>query len=144
MRPITIIIPLILLFFFSGCALGKKEWPSAVESEDTFTLKLMATAVQNNCIFMKVVVDGASHRLYRATIQYEYVGDGGGCVGCPFVPRDVVHFTRNQTEFDMSGNTLSLSLCGIDQDKEYRFRVAGKSELPASPIEYTDVYVTTP
>ena len=147
MRPLTTIFTILILTQFAlfGCALGKKEWPAARESEDTFKLELLAADVQNDCLLIEVAVIGAADKLYRASIQHESVGDeGGGCIGCPFVPRDAKHFTRNQKEFVLSGNKLSLSLCGLESDKEYRFRVAGKSELPTSPIVYTDVYVTTP
>jgi hypothetical protein len=129
----------------SGCALGKKEWPQPQQSEDTFTLEIMAAERTDTCLLLTIAVGGAAHRLYRASIQYEIVGggDGEGCAGCPFVPRDAVHFTRNQGAFDLVGNTLKLSLCTLEPDKEYRFRVAGKNDLPALPLTYTDVFVTT-
>jgi len=147
MRPFASICTLLLLaqFAFFGCALGKKEWPAAQDSEDTFALELMAADVQKDCLLIEVGVTGAVNRLYRATIQYENVGgEGGGCIGCPFVPRDAKHFTRNQKEFVLSDNKLSLSLCGLDPAMEYRFRVVGKSALATNPLVYTDVYVTTP
>lgn len=148
MRPFAAICVLLLLLQFAlfGCALGKKEWPAAQESDDSFTMELMVGDRQDNCLLLEVAVNGAVNRLYRASIQYEIVGDieGSGCEGCPFVPRDAVHFTRNQKDFVLNGHTLTLSLCNLDPGKEYRFRVAGKSELPTSPLVYTDVYVTTP
>lgn len=148
MRQMIIIITL-LLFAQSalwGCALGKKEWPSAQESEDSFSLELIQGVRQDNCLLLEVAVKGAAHRLWRASIQLETVGgdDSEGCIGCPFVPRDAVHFTRNQKGFVLEGNNLKLSICNLEQGKEYRFRVAGKSELSISPIVYTDVFVAEP
>jgi hypothetical protein len=129
-----------------GCALGKKEWPSAQESEDSFSLELINGVRQDNCLFLEISVKGATHRLWRASIQFEVVGgaDGDGCTGCPFVPRDAVHFTRDQKGFVFEGNNLKLSICNLEKDKEYRFRVSGKSELPTSPIVYTNVFVASP
>jgi len=126
--------------------MGKKEWPEPQESQDSFSLELLVGDKQDNCLLLEIAITGAVERLYRASIQYEFVGDveGAGCDGCPFVPRDAVHFTRNQKGFALNGNNLTLSLCGLDSGKNYRFRVAGKSELPTSPLVYTDVYVTTP
>ena len=148
MRPFSAICALLLLaqFVLFGCTLGKKEWPSAQQSEDTFSLELIKGERTDNCLLLEVAVSGAVERLYRASIQYEIVGggEGGGCEGCPFVPRDAVHFTRNQREFALQGNNLTLSLCTFEPGTQYRFRVAGKSELPTSPLVYTDVYVTTP
>lgn len=133
------------LFVVAGCALGKKEWPEARSSDDTFSLELMVGERKDNCLLLEVGVTGAVDRLYRASIQYERVGgEGGGCEGCPFVPRDAKHVTRDQSEFVMNGNTLTLSMCTLESDVEYRFRVVGKSELPTSPLVYTDVFVTTP
>lgn len=140
----SVLLTLVVAGLF-GCALGKKEWPEAQESEDRFLIKLLAGDRQNECLTLDVAVTGATHRLYRATIQYEIAGGlGGGCEGCPFVPREAVHFTRNSEDFVMNGNKLTLSMCSLEPGNEYRFRVAGKSELPTSPLVYTDVYVTTP
>lgn len=139
-------LAILCLTLLSGCALGKKEWPSAQESEDSFSLLLIEGIRQENCLMLEIAVNGASHRLWRASVQYEIVGgeDGEGCTGCPFVPRDAVHFTRDNKGFVLEGRNLKLSICSLDPTKEYRFRVAGKSELPSSPIEYTDVYVASP
>lgn len=146
MRLIAAVFALFIILQFSfGCALGKKEWPSPKESEDRFGLEMLAAERTDNCLLLKIAVTGAADRLYRASIQYETVGGaGGGCDGCPFVPRDAVHFTRDQQDFVLNGNTLTLSLCSLEPGTEYRFRVAGKSELSASPLVYTNVYVTTP
>lgn len=139
---ITLLIPIQFILF--GCALGKKEWPSAQKSEDAFKLELIIGDRQENCLLLELEVLGAVDRLHRASIQYEKVGENDGCIGCPFVPREAVHFTRNSNDFRLNNNMLSLSLCSLDPNSEYRFRVVGKSELPNSPLVYTDVYVTTP
>lgn len=148
MRPKITNIPLLLLvlMLFFGCAMGKKEWPSAQESEDAFTLELIEGVRQENCLMLEISVKGAAQRLWRASVQFEAVGDddGEGCMGCPFVPRDAVHFTRSQKGFVLEGNNLRLSICDLEPGKEYRFRVAGKSELPTNPLVYTDVYVASP
>lgn len=134
------------LLGLSACALGKKEWPAPQSSQDRFSLELVVGERQNECLHLEIVVSGAVDRLYRASIQYETVGpaDGEGCAGCPFVPREAIHFTRGQPSFALSGDSLKLDLCSLAPDKQYRFRVAGKSELPASPLVYTDVFITTP
>jgi len=139
----------ILLFSLQtlvGCALGRKEWPTPRESDDRFSMKLMEGVRQDNCLLLEVGVTGAGHRLWRASVQYEAVGTdkGQGCDGCPFVPREAVHFTRDNERFDMQGEILKLGICGLDPGVEYRFRVVGKSELAAMPLEQTDVYVAEP
>lgn len=145
-RVVPIILFLFVFCLVSGCALGKKEWPSAVKSEDAFTLELMEGVRQDTCLLLQVEVKGAAHRLWRASVQLEAVGgdDGEGCIGCPFVPRNVVHFARGDKGFDLEGNVLKLSICTLNPDKEYRFRVVGKSELSTSSLVYTDVYVASP
>jgi len=139
----------LLIFVFvvlSGCALGRKEWPTSVKSEDTFSLKLMDGVRQDGCLMLQIAVTGSPNRLWRASVQYEAVGteEGQGCEGCPFVPRNAVHFTRDQKGFDLTGNTLRLSICGLEPGIDYRFRVAGKSELSTMAIEYTDVFEALP
>ncbi len=108
----TTILLLFTLTVVMGCALGRKEWPKASESEDTFKLVLLEGVRQDNCLLLDITVNGAAHRLWRASIQYEAVGDleGQGCFGCPFVPRDAVHFTRDQKGFVMQGINLKLSI----------------------------------
>ena len=129
-----------------GCALGKKEWPVAQESEDRFSLKLLDGVRQDNCLLLDVAVSGAVQRLWRVTIQYESVGtgEGQGCSGCPFVPRTVKEFTRENQEFNLQGSILKLNLCGLEPGVEYRFRVVGTSELPSMPLESTAVYESLP
>jgi hypothetical protein len=146
MRCLTAIFVLLLACqLLVGCTLGKKEWPQVQESEDTFTLSVMAAKRTDTCLLLTIGVSGAVSRLYRASIEHETVGDGEGqgCVGCPFVPREAAHFTRNQAAFDLQGNVLKLSLCNLEPGTLYRFRVAGKSELPSMPLTYTEIYVTT-
>ena len=144
-----IVCAVLLAFVFmmlSGCALGRKEWPSAQKSEDVFALKLMEGVRQDGCLLLQVAVTGASHRLWRASVQYEAVGtdEGQGCAGCPFVARNASHFTRDQEGFDLQGGMLRLTVCGLEPGIEYRFRVAGKSEISVMPIKYTDVYESLP
>lgn len=133
-----------MLTMLFGCTVGRKEWPTAQENQDRFTLRLLSAEVNNTCLFLEVGVDGVAERLYSASIQYETVGEDGGCIGCPFIPRAAKHVPRNQLNFDTTSKTISLNLCGLDPNKEYRFRVTGKSDVSNAPIVYTDVYVTTP
>ncbi|MDD3313662.1 hypothetical protein [Pseudodesulfovibrio sp.] len=141
-------LPLLLAFLVallaSGCALGKKEWPEPQLREDNFSLKLAAAEKRDGCLLLDVMVAGAKERLYRVSIEYEAVGDaeGEGCIGCPFVPRNAKHITRDSAEFKLEGRRLSISLCGLDPYKTYRFRVTGQSELPTVPLVHTDVYIT--
>lgn len=145
MRLQYVITTLTLLVLLAGCTMGKKNWPEVIASEDAFTLEILTAERKDNCLLLQLGVSGAVNRLYRASIQYEQVGgDDGGCIDCPFVPREALHVTRNQKEFILNGNTLELSLCSLSPGTEYRFRVAGKSELPTTPLVFTDVYVTGP
>ncbi|MBG0789962.1 MAG: hypothetical protein H0S80_05615 [Desulfovibrionaceae bacterium] len=137
-------LPLCLMV--AGCAMGKKEWPSVQQSEDRFTLKLVEGVRRDNCLLLDVAVNGAANRLWRVSIQYEAVGteEGQGCSGCPFVPREAKEFTRERRDFNLQDSILKLSLCGLEPGVEYRFRVVGTSELPAMPLESTDVYESLP
>ncbi|MFH1915217.1 MAG: hypothetical protein ABIK45_13200 [Pseudomonadota bacterium] len=140
-----VVLLVLALPALTGCVLGVKDWPQPVKAEDAFTLEVMAAMKTDTCLLLTLSVGGAVERLYRASIQYEAVGDGDGqgCEGCPFVPRNAEHFTREQGAFDLHGSTLKLSLCGLDPQTRYRFRVAGKNDLPALPIVSTEVFVTT-
>lgn len=130
----------------AGCAMGRKEWPSAQKSEDRFSLELMDGVRRDDCLLLDVAVRGAVERLWRVSLQYESVGtdEGQGCSGCPFVPRRVKEFTRESGEFNLQGAVLKLGLCGLEPGTEYRFRVVGTSELPAMPLESTGVYESLP
>lgn len=146
MRKFLTAALLLLCLALAACALGKKEWPVPQKSEDRFSLKLLNGVREDNCLLLDVAVSGAASRLWRVAIQYEAVGtgEGQGCSGCPFVPREVKEFTRERQEFNLQGSVLKLSLCGLEPGVEYRFRVVGTSELPAMPLESTDVYESLP
>lgn len=145
----TVAATLLILFgltVLAGCALGRKQWPEATRGEDRFTLSLIEGVRQDDCLVLTIMVKGAVNRMWRASVLYESVGDdeGQGCEGCPFVPREARHFTRDQSEFNLNGNILKLSICGLEPGVEYRFRVSGKSEIPTMALEYTDVYMAEP
>lgn len=145
MRSYIILTTLLGLTLLTACTMGKKNWPRAEESEDAFELQVLSAERTDNCLMLQLDVSGAVDRLYRASIQYEEVGgESGGCIDCPFVPRDARHLTRNNQDFILDGNTLSLSICSLEPGQEYRFRVAGKSELPGTPLVFTKVYVAEP
>ena len=61
MRPMITIIALLLFIQAAllGCALGKKEWPSAQKSEDSFSLELIEGVRQDNCLLLEIAVKGA-------------------------------------------------------------------------------------
>ncbi|GAB7022828.1 hypothetical protein [Salidesulfovibrio brasiliensis] len=134
------------LFLLLGCALGKKEWPEAVKKEDRFTLRLLEGSRTGTCLKLVLEVEGAAHRLESVLVQYEMVGDGPGegCIGCPFIPRDAVLIRRGDDGFRLSGDELILSLCPFEEDREYRFRVAGVNTLSSLPSATTEVYVADP
>lgn len=148
MRKPVVVTTLLLfaLALLAGCALGRKQWPEASRSEDRFTLKLMEGERIDDCLVLQVAVSGAVERLWRASVLYESVGDeeGQGCIGCPFVPREAQHFSRDQEGFDLQGNVLRLSICGLEPGVEYRLQVSGKSEIPTMAMQYTDVYMAEP
>ena len=144
MRFYLILITLLALAL-SACTMGKKNWPRAEESEDAFELKVLSAERKDKCLMLQLNITGAVDRLYRASIQYEEVGgENGGCIDCPFVPRNAQHLTRNNQDFILDGNTLSLGMCALEPGVEYRFRVAVKSELPGTPLVFTKVYVAEP
>lgn len=143
---VQLFVIILLVSIVSGCALGQKEWPSAVRSEDTFAIRVTTADRQAQCLSLTIAISGAVSRLYRASIQYEPVGDegGDGCVGCPFVPREAEHYLKEDGVLAINNNQFTLSFCGFEPDKEYRFRVAAESELPSAPLVYTDIFATQP
>lgn len=132
------------LLLISGCAIGKKEWPSAVPKEDRFSLHVEQGMFEGDCLLLSIRVSGAVNRLWAVNVQYESVGldEGDGCEGCPFMPRTAEYFARGQKGFDLNGNVLSVSVCGLNPDKQYRFRIAGENELSGMDLEYTEVFET--
>lgn len=140
---------LALVFLFvsvGGCALGKKEWPSPVEAEDTFSISLVRGIREDNCLRLNLQVDGEAKRLSHVIIQYESVDDGpdSGCPGCPFMPRQGVRLEAGDSSFQQVGNTLRLSLCGLKTGVGYRFRVVAYNELKSLRPVSTDVFAADP
>jgi hypothetical protein len=128
----------------SASAHGKKEWPEPQNIQESFTMQILCADRTDNCLSLQIVINGAVEKLYRASIQFEPIGDDdGGCESCPFVPRDAEHYLRSEPNFILNDNVLTLKFCSLNPLKNYRFRVAGESELSIIPIVYTNTYVTT-
>ncbi|KAB1443816.1 hypothetical protein [Pseudodesulfovibrio senegalensis] len=134
------------LFLVSGCALGKKEWPSADKGEDTFTLSVINGQRSEGCLVVNVQVKGAVDRLAYVNVQFEPVGNepGQGCPDCPFMPRRTMRFSRGDPGFDLEGNRLRISYCGLKPAMEYRFRIIGVNDLNTTAYTYTDIFVASP
>ena len=144
MSLVRLIVCTLMAVALSGCALGKKEWPTAVKEDERFGMTVVSASRHDQCLSVVVQVSGAKDLLYRASLQFESVGEGGGCPGCPFVPRDAIHVVRGQESFSLQDEFLSLELCELQPGIEYRFRIAGKSELANIPLVYTDTYAALP
>lgn len=146
MRLYCCIVVMALLMMLSGCAIGQKKWPEAVKKEDRFSLKLVQGSRNGQCMSLILAVEGATNRIESVLVQYEPVGDGpdDGCIGCPFIPRYAELIRPGDDGFTLDGNELSLSFCGLDPDREYRFRVAGVNTLTSQPSATTKVYVVDP
>lgn len=144
------LLPLVILTLFAallaGCALGNKAWPNPVKEQDRFSILVVSGERSGPCLTIVVRVVGAMHRFSEAGVQLEPVGslEGQGCNGCPFMPRSAEFIKRGDQNFQISGDTVTLSICTLDEGVEYRFRVIGKNELNDMGSTFTNVYVAEP
>lgn len=141
------ILPLLLSVFCmvcSACTLGYKAWPEPVEKEDTFSWRLVTAERKDGCLIIEGRLQGAYQRLDFVTVQLEPLVPGAGCVECPFTPRKILDMRRGDQGYSEIGPYVRLTVCGLERDLTYKFRIVGHNSLRSIPERKSGVLIAEP
>ncbi len=111
-----------------GC--GKKEWPSPNVQEEKFALEYMNSTRVEDCLRLNVRVSGEQDNLSAVSLLVQDLGEGADCPTCPFRVSRTFRLSRNSPSLSIEGNLLHLQVCGLESDRDYRFKLVGENIYP--------------
>jgi hypothetical protein len=143
-RHAVLLFCLFALSLLSAC--GKKEWPEPVLSEDRFTFKAIRAERKGGCLVVEVRVLGAVDNLSSLSVQLLEVGDGQdvGCPGCPFKPTRADTYVPGQTGLTRIGSALRVSVCDLNPDGIYLWRVMAQNQFPELGPVFSELFSSWP
>ena len=130
----------LVLFIFCLMTLscGKPGMPVPKDPSRNFTWKDIIAAPVNNCISFSGTIEGAYRNLEGVRLELAPVNGPEDCPGCPFVPKEILDFTRNEVGLNMETGEFGFSYCP-GKAKAYRWRLAGVNSYNRLPHALTSV-----
>lgn len=131
-----------------SCAIGVKEWPKAQEQEDEFAWQGLIATRQDSCLILDGMLSGNHANLSAIRLQLEAMGDGVeegyGCFDCPFTVRRTETVRRGDPKLSMQGAQFTMTVCGLEPERAYRFRVVADNVFTNLEPQATDVALIRP
>ena len=136
----------VLLLALSACTLGVKKWPKAQVEEETFAWRGAIASRDKSCLVFDGVLSGNHDRLKSITVELEPLGDGPGygCENCPFNVRQSETVDTNDVRLTKTGGQIALTLCGLEADRSYRYRLVAHNSNDNLADQATDVTLIRP
>lgn len=144
LKRAAVLAMLISSLTLTGC--GVKVWPSPIKSQDTFKFAAVNGTRNGGCLTVNINVSGKYQNVESLSLQFQAEGDGPGegCPTCPFFPANRVSFTPGSDNVNSDENILTISECGLDPMKSYRWRVIGQNVYDTLGIIISDVFTAAP
>lgn len=139
------VVPAVLLLCLAATGCGVKVWPSPNAGEDKFGFESVNGTRSGNCLTVAVKVSGAYQNVDNLSLQFQAEGDGPGegCPTCPFFPAVRQNYTPGTDAMKSEGPVFTFSGCGLDPEKNYRWRVVGRNVYDALGVVISEVYTST-
>lgn len=134
----------LVCILLTACTLGYKDWPQPQNAEDRFSWRLVTAERQGACLVIEGRLSGAYQYLSYVTVQLEALGDGAGCVECPFNPSMLRDLARGDSGYEEIGPYVRLVVCDLDPNREYKFRIVGHSSLRSLRPVRSEVMISEP
>lgn len=112
----------------SGC--GKKVWPEPRTAEESFSWHNATARLEAGCLEVQSTLKGNIQNLDSVIVEYEPLGEQGGCLSCPFQARGWQELTIASPQLKRQGSRLEMAVCGLDPSLEYRWRLVGRNIHP--------------
>ncbi|MDD4730541.1 MAG: hypothetical protein PHX58_01265 [Desulfovibrio sp.] len=133
----------IICLLISACTLGYKAWPAPEEKEDAFAWRLVTAQRKDGCLIIEGRLQGNYENLDFVTVQLEAMPTDG-CVECPFAPQRLVDMHRGDAGYDEIGPYVRLTLCDLEPDLMYKFRIVGHNALRSLQPQRSGVLIAEP
>lgn len=117
---------MMVILFVSSVSCGNKKWPRPNLEEETFSFAKVQGRRQGKCLLVNADVQGNIGAVRRLFLQIEAPD---GCPDCPFSPDQRIEYLPGDPQLLLKNSILSLSYCGLDPDRQYRWRLTGATRL---------------
>ncbi len=124
MRNCPLVVLMAILAFSLSC--GNKKWPRPDLAEESFSFAQVQASRQGKCLLVNSELQGNTESVRALFLQIE---DSDACLDCPFSPDQRIEYLPGDPQLLLKDNILSLSYCGLDPDRHYRWRLTGSTRL---------------
>lgn len=136
----------LLVSLAASASCGNKQWPRPNLEEESFSFARVQGRRQGKCLLVNAELQGNTESVSALYLQIEAPG---GCPDCPFSPEQRIEYLPGNPQFLLKDGILSLSYCGLDPDRQYRWRLTGATRLRpgdtvAGPVMPADAVSSNP
>lgn len=152
-----LVLSMIIALFLGLAACGKKGPPRPPGGEREFQWTWTRAELKNNCLSIQGGLQGNLDKFYEVILELQPSGSDNFCEGCPFLPMEREHFSRNAAMFkletdsdndtpsNMQTATVSITYCPDTPSPAYQWRMLGINVYQAMPNALTPIqYISTP
>lgn len=126
------------LLLLAAC--GKEGMPQPRDTAKAFTWKSVTAKESGNCIIFTGLFEGAHENLDQIRLELASVNGPEDCPECPFVPKEIVFFSKQEAGYNDSLGEIRFSYCP-KKAPAYRWRLSGVSIFNSIPHSISSVRV---
>ena len=130
---------LLALVLLPGC--GKKDMPVPNDPARNFSWEQVDASKSGNCLALSGKFTGAYENLDSLRLELAPVSGPEDCPGCPFVPKEILYFSRSEAGFNQDTGAIGFSYCPKPA-AAYRWRLTGISIFNRLPHTVSHVGIT--
>lgn len=126
-RAVRVIFPLAILAFILSSGCGKKDWPEPDLDYERFEWVSADAEMRRTCLVATGELTGAIDNLDAVYVELER----GDCPGCPFLPDSRQGYELPSPMVQLTGNSVTINVCGLDAGSTWRWRLVGRNKYDA-------------
>ena len=140
LRSFVFAVCLLALPLAAGC--GKTGEPRPLDPNQSFTITNRSGKIVNNCLAIRGTLEGAYSNMDRMRLEIgPLTGGPDDCIGCPFVPQEVVFVNAGDIGLTAETGEFGFSYCP-QQANGYRWRLAGINKHTTFPHSVSKEKIT--
>lgn len=138
LRPLLAVLLASSVLLLAAC--GKEGMPQPRNTAKTFAWKNVTAKESGNCIIFSGIFEGAHENLDQIRLELASVNGPEDCPECPFVPKEIVFFSKQEAGYNDALGEIRFSYCP-KKAPAYRWRLAGVSIFNSIPHSISPVRI---